>query len=41
MKWLFHNCVGHPICGVVMLFNEEWADWIHDATLPTGEKPSE
>lgn len=37
IKWLIHNCVAHPIIGVLGAIWRvpEWAQRFHDATAPT------
>ena len=38
MRWLIHNCVGHPLMGICQLFGfEKLGDFFHEATLPRDE----
>jgi hypothetical protein len=35
LHWAFHNCLGHPLMGVlVFLGAERLGTWVHDITLP-------
>ena len=34
-SWFVHNCIGHPAMQILnMLGRPDWADYIHDRTLP-------
>jgi hypothetical protein len=35
--WLMHNCIGHPISGLLSFISDttkEWSKIVHDKTLP-------
>ena len=35
LMWLAHNCVSHPIMGILNLFGFiEAGNWVHDITVP-------
>lgn len=38
MRFLFHNAVMHPICGLLWFVGaDRVADWLHDFSLPRTE----
>ena len=39
LMWLVHNCIAHPIAGVLWLCRcTRLADWMHDVTMPKQEE---
>jgi hypothetical protein len=35
-NWMFHNIVAHPLSQIIrsLTGRQDWADWIHDVTVP-------